>query len=198
MSALHAGNFGDGDNFAGAVREARDLNHGVNGGRDLVAHRALGNIQICHRNHVLDTGERVALRVGVDRGQRAVVTGVHGLQHVEGLFAAHLAQHDAVGTHTQAVDHQLPLPDRALAFNVRRAGFQPHHVFLLHLQFGGVFDGDDAFVIRNIAGQNVQNGRFAGAGSTRDQQVQPAFHHGRQQLQHGFGEGSCSRSSDGR
>ena len=42
--------------------------------------------------------------VGVDGGERTFVAGVHGLQHVEGFFAADLADHDAVGAHTQAVD----------------------------------------------------------------------------------------------
>ena len=36
----------------------------------------------------------------------------------------------------------------ALAFDIRRAAFQPHHMLLLQLQFGRVFDGDDAFVGR--------------------------------------------------
>ena len=86
-------------------------------------------------------------RVGVHRGQRSLVAGVHGLQHVEGFLAAHLAHDDAVGAHTQAVDHQLPLAHRALAFDVGRPGFQAHHVLLLHLQFGRVFNGDDALGI---------------------------------------------------
>ena len=37
----------------------------------------------------------------------AVVARVHGLQHVERLGAADLADDDAVGTHTQGVDHQV-------------------------------------------------------------------------------------------
>ncbi len=84
-------------------------------------------------------------RVGVDRGQRAVVTGVHGLQHVQRFLAADLADHDAVGTHTQAVDQQFALAHRAVAFEVGRTGFETRHVRLLQLQFGRVFDGDDAF-----------------------------------------------------
>ena len=56
------------------------------------------------------------------------MTGVHGLQHVERFFAADLADDDAVGTHTQRVDHQLAGAHRALAFDVRRAGFQAHDV----------------------------------------------------------------------
>jgi hypothetical protein len=32
------------------------------------------------------------------------------------------------------------------ALDVRRAGFEAHHVRLLQLQFGGVLAGDDALV----------------------------------------------------
>ena len=38
----------------------------------------------------------------------------------------------------------MALPDRALAFDVRRPRFQPDDVLLLQLQFGGVLDRDDA------------------------------------------------------
>ena len=37
--------------------------------------------------------------------------------------------------------------DRALAFDVRRPGFQTDHVVLLELQFGRVLDGHDTFVV---------------------------------------------------
>ena len=77
----------------------------------------------------------------MDRGQRSLVACVHGLQHVKSFFATHLTNHDSVRPHTQAVDYQLPLPDRTLALNVRRTGFQAHYVLLFHLQLSGVFDG---------------------------------------------------------
>ena len=38
------------------------------------------------------------------------------------------------------------LAHRAVAFEIGRARFQAHHVRLLQLQFGGVFDGDDALL----------------------------------------------------
>jgi len=57
-------------------------------------------------------------RVGVHRSHRTFVAGVHRLQHVEGLFAAYLAQDHAVGAHTQAVDQQLALANRAQPFYV--------------------------------------------------------------------------------
>ena len=66
--------------------------------------------------------ERVAGRVGVQRRQRAVVAGVHRLEHVERLGAADLADDDAVGPHAQRVAHQVADRDLALALDVRRAG----------------------------------------------------------------------------
>ncbi len=81
----------------------------------------------------------------MDGRQRTVVAGVHGLQHIQGFFAADLTDDDSIGTHTQAVHEQLALPDRAVAFQVGRAGLKARHVGLLELQLGRVLDGDDPF-----------------------------------------------------
>src|SRR6185437_7188898 len=116
--AFHARDFAHRGHLAGAVGHAGNLHHCVDGGGNLLPDRALGNVQVGHGDHVFDTRQRVARSVGVHRGQRALVAGVHGLQHVERLLAADFAHHYAVGTHTQAVDYQLPLADGALAFNV--------------------------------------------------------------------------------
>ena len=93
--------------LARAVRQARDLDDQVDRRGDLLPDRALRNIQVGHRHHRVEAIERVARAVGVDRRQAAVVAGVHRLQHVERFFAADLADDDAVGPHTQRVDHQL-------------------------------------------------------------------------------------------
>ena len=77
---------------------------------------------------------------------RSIVAGIHGLQHVERFLAAHLADDDSVGTHTQGIDDQFALPYSPLSFNVRRPAFQAYNVLLLQLKFGGVFNRDDAFV----------------------------------------------------
>jgi hypothetical protein len=45
--------------------------------------------------------------VGVDGRQRAVVAGVHGLEHVQGLGPADLADDDAVGPHAQRVADEV-------------------------------------------------------------------------------------------
>jgi hypothetical protein len=84
------------------------------------------------------------------------VARVHGLQHVERFITAHLADDNAVGPHTQRVDDQLALSDRALAFNVGRPRFQTDHMPLTQEQFGRVFDGDDAFVFGDETREHVQ------------------------------------------
>ena len=80
----------------------------------------------------------------MQRAHRAVMAGVHRLQQVECFGSAHLADDDPLRAHTQAVAHQIAHRDLAFAFQVRRPSFQPHHMRLLQLQFGGVFAGDDA------------------------------------------------------
>ena len=111
---------------------------------------------VAHLHHVLDAGQRVARGVGVDGGHAAVVAGVHRLQHVERLAAAHLADDDAVGPHAQRVADQIALRDLAASFQTGGAGFQPHDVRLLQLQFRGVLDGDDALADIDQPRQRVQ------------------------------------------
>ncbi len=86
-------------------------------------------------------------RVGVHGGDRAVVAGVHRLQHVEGGAVADLADDDAVGPHPQRVADEVADGDLAPALDVGRARLQPQHVLLVELQLGGVLDRDDALVV---------------------------------------------------
>ena len=92
---------------------------------------------------IVSAVQRVARAVRVDGRQAAVVAGVHGLQHVERLFAADLADDDAVGPHAEGVDDQIALLDRALALDVRRPRLEAHDVALAQHQLGGVLDRDD-------------------------------------------------------
>jgi hypothetical protein len=139
---------------------------------DLHADRPERQAQIGHHHHVLDPVERVSWRVGVHRGHRPVVPGVHRLQHVEGLGAPDLADDDAVGAHTQRIAHELALGDLTDPFDVRWARFHLHDVRLLQTQLNGVFDGDHPFVAVDVLRHRVQQCRFAGAGAARDQHVE--------------------------
>ena len=107
----------------------------------------------------------------MQRSHRAVVAGVHGLQQVERLRSADFADDDAFGAHTQAVANQFAHGDLALALDVGGAGFQPDHVRLLQLKFGGVFAGDDPLVVVDVVGQAVQQRGLAGAGAAGNQHV---------------------------
>ena len=146
--ALHADDLGDVGDPARAVLEARLVHDQVDRGGDLLADRADRQVHAGHQHHGLEAGERVARAVGVHRADRAVVAGVHRLQHVERRGVADLADDDAVGAHAQRVADQVADRDLALALDVRRARLEPDHVVLVQLELGGVLDGDDALVAR--------------------------------------------------
>ncbi len=106
-------------------------------------------------------------------GQRAVMTRIHGLKHVQRFAAANLANHDAVRAHTKSVDYQFTLTNRALALHVRRTALQSDNVVLLHLQFRGVFDRNDSFPVGDETRQRIQQRGFAGARSAGDYDIEP-------------------------
>ncbi|MCY1546522.1 hypothetical protein D9M68_825230 [compost metagenome] len=84
------------------------------------------------------------------------MAGIHGLQHVQRFPAPTFADDDAVRAHAQAVLDQVADRHRALAFHIGRPRLQRHQVGLRQLQLGRILDRDDAFVIRDEAGQHVQ------------------------------------------
>src|SRR5580692_7372009 len=172
--AFHAHHLGDVGDAARTVAQAGGLHDDIDGGADHLADGARRQRVAAHGDHRFKTGERLARHVGVQRAHRAVVAGVHGLQQGEGFLAAHLADDDAFRAHTQTVAHQVAHGDLALAFEVGWPRFQPHHVRLLQLQFGGVLAGDDALVVVDVAGEAIEQRRLARAGAAGDQGVDPA------------------------
>ena len=102
---------------------------------------------------------RVKHVIGVDRGERAVVAGVEGLEHVERLRPAHLADDDAVGPHPQAVGTRsrwatCPAP------SVLGARLHADDVAIPQLQFGGFLDGNNALVVGNRLREVRRGGSF--------------------------------------
>ena len=100
----------------------------------------IGQVEAGHADHHLEPAERVAGVVGMDGRHAAVVAGVHGLEHVERLGPAALADDDPVGPHAQGVADQVAGGDLALALDVGRAGLHPDDVRLLEPQFGRILD----------------------------------------------------------
>ncbi|ODU55485.1 MAG: hypothetical protein ABT04_00805 [Granulicella sp. SCN 62-9] len=89
------------------------------------------------------------------------MTRVHGLKHVQRFTAAALSHDDSIWAHAQAVTHEVPDCDGALALGVARACFERHEIDLIESQLGSIFDGDDTFVVRNMVRENVEQGRLA-------------------------------------
>ena len=103
-------------------------------------------------------------------------------------LAANFAEDDAVGAHTQRVDDEVADGDRALAFEVRRTGFERQPVRLLQPKLGRVLDGDHALARVDHLRQGVEHRRLARAGTARDDDVHAAragdLEHGRHLLRH--------------
>ena len=137
----------------GAVRAARDLHDRVDRGRELGAHRGERERDPTEQHERLEPGERVGRRVRVHGRERAVVTGVERLQHVEGLAAAHLADDQPVGPHPQRGAHQLAHAHRARALGVRGPRLEAHDVRMPEPQLGGLLDRDDPLGRRDRPGR---------------------------------------------
>ncbi len=110
------------------------------------------------------------------------MAGVHGLEHVQRLRAAALADDDPVGAHAQRVAHQLADRDLALTLDVLRPRLQANHVGLVKAKLGRILDRDDPVVLRDGGGQRVQQRRLTGAGAARDHDVQLRLDAGLEEL----------------
>ena len=128
---LHAHDLGNGCHFTRATRQAVDLHNQVDRAGNLCSHRTQWHIKAAHHDHRLETSDRVTRRVRMACGQRTIVTGVHRLEHIERFSTTTFADDDPVGTHTQAVSHEVGRRNSAFAFDVCRACFQADHVVLL-------------------------------------------------------------------
>ena len=110
------------------------------------------------------------------------MAGVHGLQHVERFFAAALTDNDTVGAHSERITNEVALSHFPLALDIGGARLQSADVRLLQLQFGRIFDRDQAFPGRNEIRQRVEHRRLAGAGAARDQRRNLARNRGCENL----------------
>ena len=117
--AFHALDLGDVDDLAGPVLEPALLDDQVDRRGDLLADGADRQVDAGHEDHRLEPRQHVARAVGVAGRHRAVVAGVHGLEHVQRLAGAALPDDDPVGPHAERVADELADRDRALALDVR-------------------------------------------------------------------------------
>src|SRR3954452_16970862 len=182
--AFHPLDFGDVHDLARPVLETRLLDDEVDRRGDLLADGPQGQGDAGHQDHRLEPRQHVAWAVGVAGGHRAVVTRVHGLEHVEGFARTALPDDDPVGAHAERVADELPDRDLALAFDVGRPRLEGHDVLLTKLELGRVLDGHDPLVIRDERREHVQRGRLARAGTAGHEDVQAGLHARAEEVEH--------------
>ena len=110
----------------------------------------------------------------MERTHRTVVTSVHRGEKVETFRPANFPEDDAVRTHTQGVLHKVADGNRALAFKIRRTGFERQPVRLLQAKFGRVFDRQHALARVDHFRQGVEHRRLTRTGAARDDDIHPA------------------------
>ncbi len=141
---------------AGPRRGSGHVHHQVDGRAQVVSHCGQRQARCPLQHHRLEPAQRVGGAVRVARGQRPLVSGVHGLEHVEGLGSPDLADDDAVRAQTQSVAHQIADGHSAHPVGVGRAGFETYDVRVLESELGHVLDRDQAFVRWDLGGQGVE------------------------------------------
>ena len=108
--------------------------------------------------------------------QRAVVTRVHRLQHIQGFRSAAFADHDALRTHAQCVANQFTNRHLRTAVSAGFLGFQRNHMVLRQFQFGRVLNGHDPLIRPDATGQDIQQSCFPRPRSAGHDDIQPRLH----------------------
>ena len=112
----------------------------------------------------LDPGRDVGGRVGVQGAAAALVAGVEGGEQLDHLAAAHLADHQPVGSHPQRLPDQVAQGDLAGTLDVGRPRLERDDVRMRRSQLGGVLDQHQP-----LAGldQRQQRGEQGGLAASR-------------------------------
>src|SRR5438034_5539705 len=155
FTVFDAGDLGHAHDPAHAAPESRLLDDQVDRRADRLADGTRRKVLTCLEDKRLQTHKALARVVGVDGRHRAIVTGVHGLEHVQRLSATTLTDDDPVGAHTQTALDELAYGPRALALDVGRSRLELDPVRLLELQLGRVLTGDKPLVLRDERRQDV-------------------------------------------
>ena len=71
-----------------------------------------------HQHHRLQTRQCITRAVSMNGADRAVMSGVHRLHHVQSFAASDLTDDDSVRPHAQRVAHQISLRHRTLSLDV--------------------------------------------------------------------------------
>jgi hypothetical protein len=124
-----------------------DMDDKINGFSDLGFGVGEGGLRVVAHDQIGETAEGFLRRIGMDRRQRTGMAGVEGIEQRSRLDSAHFAENDPVRSPAESglqkiVERDVGLERIGLAFG-------GNYVRLLDVKLGGVFDDDDAIVVRN-------------------------------------------------
>jgi len=101
--------------------------------------------------------------------------GVQRAQHRPDLRSAALPEHQTIGTHPHRGPNQVVEPHLTDSLDVRPAHLEVDHVGVIRLQFGGLLDAHDPFVVRNEGEHRREERGLARARRAADQDVRAAL-----------------------
>ena len=112
----------------------------------------------------------------MDGAEASKVTGVEGLQEVEGLGAAYLADDDAIGPVPEGCAEQIGDGDSGQRRFVSQrhlssSRFESEEIRFVEMDLGGLLDHDDPIAIRDPSRQGVQQRRLSRSGAAGNQDV---------------------------
>src|ERR1700687_2275125 len=181
IAVFDSGDLGHADDAADTTTQPGLLNDQVDGGPDRLPDSPRRQVLSRLEHKGLETDQALVRVVGVDRGHRTIVAGVHGLEHVQRLTTSTLTDDDPVGSHTQTALDELADGHRAFAFHVRRTRLELDPVRLLKLELRGVLTRDQPFGLRNEGREDVEERGLTGASASRNEDVEPRAHTGTQE-----------------
>ena len=154
--------------------------HRAPGGRRArIPRRTCSRIASCGRP-IPAMSARVSIRRRASSGELACTVesapswpGVERGQEIESLGAAHLPDHDPVGTHPKRVPQQVADRDLSPALDARRPALEPDHVRLAQAELGGVLDRDHPLRRADVGREGVEQGRLARSRAAGDQDAAP-------------------------
>ena len=117
-------------------------------------------------DELLEAAQRSEGGAGMQGADAAGMAGAPGLQEVQGLGAAHLADRDAIGPQAQRRSHEIGKRGGAVL------GAERHQVRRGALQFAGVLDQHDPVAgLGDLRQERVDQRRLAGRGAAGDEDI---------------------------
>ena len=96
------------------------------------------------------------------RGNRAVMTAGHGLNHIDTLGPPHFSYNNPVWPHPHGTLDQVPDAHLVLSVRIGIPGFKLHQIGnIMYLKLRRILNRNYPFILRYISHQRIEHGRFS-------------------------------------